>query len=444
MRKTPIDKLVVLPVNKFIKSSTASGIVLFSSVVIALLLANSPWADAFHHFWEYEFGVKLMHYEFSKNLHHWINDGLMAIFFFVVGLELKREFIDGELSDPKNAILPIGAGLGGMIFPALIYLFFNHDSTASDGWGIPMATDIAFALGILHLLGKKVPLALKVFLTVLAIADDIGAVLVIAFFYTSDISLYSLGMASIFLGIMFIANIVGVRSFLFYAIVGLGGFWLAFSMSGVHATISGVLAAFTIPGNVKIKAGNYVEQMKKLIHQFENAKRRKDSPLISWSQMRSIEKMRFYSKAAMTPLQLLEHYLHPIVAFIIMPIFALANAGLTFTSEIFTHIASPVTMGIFLGLILGKSIGITLVTKLLTTLKITDLPEDVTWTQIVGVSFIAGVGFTMSLFINNLAFATPLFLSEAKIGILMASIVSGLIGYLTIKGTLNRKRLKPH
>lgn len=230
LKKTPIDRFVLKPISKLIHSSSASGIVLFFAVITALFLANSPWVYEFNGLWEHYFSIELGEMKVSKNIHHWINDGLMAVFFFVIGLELKREIIGGELSNPRNAILPIGAGLGGMLFPALIYLSFNSSDNSIDGWGIPMATDIAFALAILHVLGDRIPLSLKVFLTVLAIADDLGAVLVIALFYTSEISFESLGIATIFLSIMFLVNIVGIRSLLFYSIVGLGGFWLSFSI----------------------------------------------------------------------------------------------------------------------------------------------------------------------------------------------------------------------
>lgn len=432
MKKTPIDRLVLQPISKLIKNSSTSGIVLFSAVIIALILANSPWVVQFNEFWEYNFSIQLADMSVSKNLHHWINDGLMAVFFFVIGLELKREIIGGELSNPRNAILPIAAGLGGMLFPALIYLIFNHSGNAIDGWGIPMATDIAFALAILHLLGDKVPTSLKVFLTVLAIADDLGAVLVIALFYTSDISLQSLGIASVFLSVMFIGNFVGVRSLLFYSVVGLGGFWLSFSMSGVHATISGVIAAFAIPADVKIKGLNYTAKLKGLISQFEKAKIDKKSTLITGEQITIIEKVKFYSKAALTPLQQLENYLHPIIAFIIMPIFALANAGITFDGHILNELNSPVTYGIILGLVLGKFIGITAIVKLLTLFKIAKLPKEITWRHIIGVAFIAGVGFTMSLFINNLAFTDQAYISQAKTGILFASIIAGVIGFLIL------------
>lgn len=428
MKQTPIDKLVIKPVSKLIHSSFASGIILFAAVAVALILANSSVSKEFFHFWENKFSIGLADWTVSKSLHHWINDGLMAVFFFVIGLELKREIMSGELSNPKNAILPIGAGIGGMLFPAAIYLLFNHNGNAIDGWGIPMATDIAFALGILHFLGKRVPLSLKVFLTVLAIADDLGAVLVIAFFYTSEISMSSLGIASIFLSIMFLGNILGVRSLWFYSIVGLGGFWLSFSMSGVHATISGVLAAFSIPGDVKINKFAFVKRLKGLVGDFEKAKPDDKSTLVTNEQISIIQKMKFYANASLTPLQQLENVLHPIVAFIIMPIFALANAGITFDGHILNDLNSPVTYGIIFGLVIGKFIGVTGVVRVLTWLKWCRLPEGVSWSQIVGIGFIAGIGFTMSLFINNLAFTDPSLVSKAKTGILFASIIAGVIG----------------
>ncbi|MCW8939550.1 MAG: Na+/H+ antiporter NhaA, partial [Flavobacteriales bacterium] len=247
MKVTPVDKWIIDPIQRFINNSTTSGIVLFSSAFLAIILSNSPWSHEFHAFWELEFSISFDGHYITKNLHHWINDGLMAVFFFVVGLELKREIVAGELKDPKNAILPITAAIGGMILPAVVYLLFNQSGPTTDGWGIPMATDIAFALGVLYLLGNKVPLSLKIFLTALAIVDDIGAVLVIAFFYTSNIDFISLATGGVFMLILIASNLIGIRNTIYYAIIGIGGLWLAFLMSGVHATIAAVMAAMTIP-----------------------------------------------------------------------------------------------------------------------------------------------------------------------------------------------------
>lgn len=265
----PIDKFT-LPIQNFIHKEKSGGIILGISVLAALFLANSIWSDEYFHFLENKLGFQFNDVSFLKySLHHWINDGLMSIFFFVVGLELKREIVAGELSNPRKALLPIGAALGGMLVPAIIYIAFNPAGEASNGWGIPMATDIAFALGVLHLLGKRIPLSLKIFLTALAIVDDLGAVLVIAFFYTSDISMVSLLAGLGFVLVMFIGNKMGVRNILFYAIVGIVGVWIAFLLSGVHATIAAVLAAFTIPSNVGINEGNFIKRINSSLERFK-------------------------------------------------------------------------------------------------------------------------------------------------------------------------------
>ncbi|SFT48323.1 sodium/proton antiporter, NhaA family [Lishizhenia tianjinensis] len=431
MRLDPIDKILIIPVTKFISNSTTSGILLFASAVIALILANSPIQEEYHHFWEQTFTIGFDQFIVSKSLHHWINDGLMSIFFFVVGLELKREIMGGELSRPKDAILPVFAGLGGMLVPAAIYLMFNSSGNTADGWGIPMATDIAFALGILYLLGDKVPVSLKVFLTALAIADDLGAVLVIAFFYTSDISTMSLLAGGIFLLILFIANLMGVRNTVFYGIVGIGGLWLAFLMSGIHATIAGVLAAITIPAKVKIQDKKYVQKMNALTNEFENSTPNNVS-LITSDQLHILEKIRFYSKAAMTPLQRLEHAMHPLVAFVIMPVFALANAGITFSDNFLSDLTSTVSLGVIFGLVFGKFLGIVVISKILVKLGIAALPKGVSWRHLYGAATLAGVGFTMSLFISDLAFTNKEYILQAKIGVFLASLICGIIGYFIL------------
>ena len=432
MRIDPIDKILVRPIARFINNSTTSGILLFASAVIALFLANSPFHDAYHHFWEHTFSIGFDELVLSKSLHHWINDGLMAIFFFVIGLELKREIMAGELSRPKDAVLPIFAALGGMVIPALFYLTLNASGDTSAGWGIPMATDIAFALGILYMLGDKVPVSLKVFLTALAIADDLGAVLVIAFFYTSDISTISLLVGGGFLAILVLANALGVRSIVFYGMVGIGGLWLAFLLSGVHATIAGVIAALTIPANVKLQDKQFVIKMNTLTNDFA-----KSAPnnvtLLTHDQLDIVEKIRFYSKAALTPLQRLEHAMHPLVAYIVMPIFALANAGITFSGNFADNLVSNVSLGVILGLALGKFIGIVAITKILIRLKLAVLPDGLNWRHIYGVAILAGVGFTMSLFITDLAFVDPVHIVQAKIGIFIASIICGIGGFLVLR-----------
>jgi len=262
-----VDK-IFKPIERFLHSESTAGIVLLISAVIAMIWANTAWHDSYHHLWEYNISIYVGDYGINKTLHEWINDGLMAMFFFVIGLELKREIMAGELSDMGKAMLPLIAAFGGMVLPALIYFIFNPTGSTSYGWGIPMATDIAFALGIMSLLGKRVPLSLKIFLTALAIADDIGAVLVIAFFYTSNISMISLGLGGLFLAVLLGANYLGVRSTLFYGIVGIGGLWLAFLMSGVHATIAGVLAAFAIPARTKIDEEKFIQILEDQLQKF--------------------------------------------------------------------------------------------------------------------------------------------------------------------------------
>jgi NhaA family Na+:H+ antiporter len=432
MRIDPIDKILVIPLTRFIQNSTTSGILLFAVAVLALLLANSPWEKAYHQFWEHTFSIGYDSYQVSQSLHYWINDGLMAIFFFVIGLELKREVMAGKLSRPKDAILPVAAGLGGMLVPALLYLSLNPSGETSTGWGIPMATDIAFALGILYLLGNKAPLSLKLFLTVLAIADDIGAVLVIAFFYTPSIVMTSLLYGGGFLLVLVIGNLLGIRSIVFYGAVGIGGLWLAFLLSGVHATIAGIVVALTIPANVKINDTHFVTKMKTLTKDFEQSTPSQVT-LLTHEQLEIVEKIRFYSLAALTPLQRLEHALHPLVAFVVMPIFALANAGITFSGGFTENMFSQVSLGVILGLVVGKFVGIVGISTLLVLFRLASLPEGMTWRHIYGVALLAGVGFTMSLFITDLAFENPTLIIQSKIGIFMASIIGGIGGYLVLK-----------
>jgi len=427
-----VDRFIIEPSSRFINNSTTSGIVLFSSALLAIAVANSPWGDSYHHIWTYEFGFSFGQFEISKDLHTWINDGLMAVFFFVVGLELKREIIGGELSDMKSAILPVAAGAGGMIFPALIYLLFNREGIASDGWGIPMATDIAFSLGILYLIGEKVPISLKIFLTALAIADDLGAVLVIAFFYSSDINMLSLATGGAFLALLWIANGIGVRNTFFYALIGIGGLWLAFLMSGVHATIAAVLAAFAIPATAKVKEDHFAAHMDRLVDRFKKADPN-DVSTLTKEQFKVLREIRSYSKKAITPLQRLEDNLHPLVAFLIMPIFAFSNAGVELSANFFGQLFSPVSLGIMAGLLIGKVLGVVGVTYLIIRFTSVELPNGMNKLHLWGVGFLAAVGFTMSLFISGLAFKEAHLVDDAKLGILTASFIASTVGYFLIK-----------
>jgi NhaA family Na+:H+ antiporter len=431
-KRSKID-LILKPVEQYMHHESTAGVLLLFSALIAIVWANSPWSEAYFHLWEYKISIQVGSYGITNSVHHWINDGLMAMFFFVIGLELKREIMAGELSDIKKAMLPMIAALGGMLFPALIYILFNSSGEESNGWGIPMATDIAFALGVISLLGKKVPVSLKIFLTALAIADDLGAVLVIAFFYTSDISGGSLLSGAVFMSILIIANRLGVRSTLFYGLVGIGGVWLAFLMSGVHATIAGVLAALAIPARTEINEERFIQSLEAKLKQF-HAIPPNDVTLLEPAQYRVIESIHRLTKAAGTPLQRLEHQLHPWVSYLVMPLFALSNAGIALQSNLLdTFFSSSVTLGILFGLMVGKFLGVVLPCWLMIKLRLATLPSEMNNRHLMGVGLLAGVGFTMSLFITTLAFEHLQFVTEAKIGIFAASILSGVAGYFVLK-----------
>lgn len=434
--RSTIEKIIA-PVHRFINLEYTGGIVLCCSVLIAIIWANSLFADAYHHLWEINFSVGFAGFTLNHPLHIWINDGLMALFFFVIGLELKREFMDGELSTLQKASLPMMAALGGMLVPALIYWFMNRGTAASHGWGIPMATDIAFALALLSMAGKHIPPSVKVFLSALAVADDLGAVLVIAFFYTENLNFVPLAFAAGLLIILFAGNRLGIRAVAFYLIIGLG-VWAGFLLSGVHATIAGVLVAFTIPAVRKIDEKLFSSNLRRLSDEFEN-----DIPqsgtFTTAHQHHTIEEVKTLALAAETPLQKIEHALHPWVAFLIMPLFALANAGIIIGSDFFTAIQNPVSFGVIMGLIAGKFVGILVFTWLMVVSGLSRLPENAEWKHITGLALLAGVGFTMSLFISNLAFQDPEYIEQAKYGILLASIIAGTLGLTMLKLTTKPK-----
>lgn len=441
IKNAPIDKFVK-PIQKFIQQEKSGGLVLGISVIIALFLANSPWHHEYHHFFEQKLGFQFngsTYLEYS--FHHWINDGLMAIFFFVVGLELKREIVAGELSNPRKALLPIAAAIGGMAVPALVYLVLNPTGEVHSGWGIPMATDIAFALGVLYLLGNRIPLALKVFLTALAIVDDLGAVLVIAFFYTSDISMMNLSIGLAFLLAMYIGNKMGVRSILFYALLGIGGVWTAFLLSGVHATIASVLAAFMVPANVKIKEDVLITRIKKHLNRFKQADSNDSIPTLTNKQLHILERINIDTEQAIPPLQKLEHVMHPFVTFVVIPIFALANAGVSVLDIDFDELFSTnVAIGVALGLLVGKVVGVVGFTWLCAKLKIAPFPKGMNMRNLLGLGLLASIGFTMSLFITELAFVHPEYKVQAKVGIFAASIIGGVLGYMVLSKQ-NKKEL---
>lgn len=439
---TPVDKWIVNPTSRFMSKSTSGGIVLFIAALIAIFMANSQWAEQYVSFWEdNHIGFSLNGNVLNHSFKDWVNDGLMAIFFFVVGLELKRELTTGELSSPKKAMLPIVAAIGGMVVPALIYTLFNGGTEAAHGWGIPMATDIAFALGVLYLLGDKVPTSLKVFLTALAIADDLGAVLVIAIFYTSDLSLVNLGIGLGFFGLLIISNLIGIKNTIYYAIIGIGGIWLAFMLSGVHATIAAVLAAFAIPSTSKINEPYFVSKMKNLRERFGKIDPDDKIPNLTGEQMECVEEMRNLTKEALPASIRLEYSMHSFVSFFVMPVFALANAAIPISMGEGSTI-SYVTIGVALGLLVGKVVGVSGLTALLIKLKVVSMPDGMTYKNLFGLGFLAAIGFTMSLFVTELAFDVnvhPEFTDQAKLGILIASGLGGLIGFIYLN-VLGKKK----
>lgn len=424
---------IVMPIQQFIKREKSAGIVLGVSIVIALLLANSPWSEEYFHLFEHKVGFMfngepMLYY----SLHHWINDGLMSMFFFVVGLELKREFIGGELANPRNTVLPIGAAVAGMLVPAIIYTLLNAGTAAAGGWGIPMATDIAFSLAIIYALGDRVPLAAKVFLTTLAIVDDLGAVVVIALFYTSEISLVNIAVGLAFLGVMFGANKMGVKNVTFYGILGICGVWTAFLMSGIHATIAAVLAAFVIPSDARLPEAEYLKRAARHLRRFADLKPNGVSTLEE-EQVKVISNMMNDTRDAIPPSQRLEHAMHPFVSFVVMPVFALSNAGISFAGlDIQSVFSTNIASGVALGLLLGKPLGIVLSVMLLVRLGIARHTEALTMRRIIGLGFLASIGFTMSMFISTLAFTDGNMLMQAKLGIFAASILGGITGYVLL------------
>ena len=403
-------------------------------VVLALALANSPLSEEYTHFLEHHFGFVINGQPYLNfSIGHWVNDGLMSMFFFVVGLELKREFIGGELRDIRKVTLPVMAAVFGMLFPALFYLLFNAGTPESVGWGIPMATDIAFALAVVYMLGDRVPVSAKVFLTTLAIVDDLGSVIVIALFYTSQINMLNLALGLAFLVLMFIGNRLGVKNVLVYGLLGIGGVWVSFLTSGIHATISAVLAAMVIPADSRIPEAAFIARIKKLTRQFERAGSNVVRTLEP-DQLKILAKVQQDSAQAIPPLQQLEHQLHPFVSFVVMPIFALANAGISFVDmDVQVLFANQVAIGVLCGLLLGKPIGIAVAVWVTEKLGIGRRSRSMTWRMVWGIGCLASIGFTMSMFVTMLAFTTPAHLIQAKVGILVASIIGATVGYLLLR-----------
>lgn len=424
--------------QRFFHSQVSGSIVLLACTILALVWANSPWSDSYFELAHTYIGVSWGDAELRMSLQHWINDGLMVLFFFVVGLEIKRELVVGHLSSFKQAALPVAAAAGGIVLPASIYLSLNAGTAGAPGWGVPMATDIAFALGILALFGKRVPIGLKVFLTALAIADDIGAVLVIALFYTEQIRVGGLIFAAVVLGLLFLVLQTPLRRRVGIVFLLIVGVWAGVFASGVHATVAGILLAFLVPVRARIEPERFMASAHGRLEELRSHSLTRQSMLSNEAQLDAIEDL-YDNCRNMRPSGLsLEHYLHPVQAFLVLPLFALFNAGVPITANIVDVITTPVALGVILGLVLGKQIGIVLFSWLVIRFGGGNLPEGVTWAQIYGAACLAGVGFTMSLFVTDLAFEADSLIGQAKIGILTASLLAGAWGWLVLNRTLPR------
>jgi NhaA family Na+:H+ antiporter len=434
-KQTSALTTLVGPFQRFFKIEAASGILLIICTVIAMILANSAASDAYNRIVDWELSVQVGNvFKLSKPLILWINDGLMALFFFVVGLEIKREILVGELSTFRQAALPIFAAIGGMVIPASVFVILHGNNPGSEGWGIPMATDIAFSLGILSLLGKRVPLALKVFLAAFAIVDDMGAVIVIAAFYSESVGWDNLLIAGTLFIMLFMAIKAGMRNPGVFLVVGIF-IWYYFLKSGLHPTVAGVALAFIVPVKRTIKLPVFNRVMQSNLNSFADA----DSEgklLLNKQQLESLDNLEVYISKVHSPLQNIEHRMHSFTSFFVMPVFAIANAGVLLSAAPGESVIGPLSINIALALILGKVLGIIIFAWLGIRLKITALPPGTKWIHLIGLGFLGGIGFTMSMFISSLAYKDAGLLNHAKIGILMGSLVAGLLGYMILKYTL--------
>jgi NhaA family Na+:H+ antiporter len=428
-RKSYVVRNLILPAQSFIYVEGRSGIFLLAAAVLALIWANSPWSETYFSIWHTNISIDLAVFSISKDLQHWINDGLMAIFFFVVGLEIKREFVHGELKNTKDAILPVFAAMGGMIFPFAIYFALNFGQPGESGWAIPMATDIAFALGVLALLGNRIPSSLRIFLLTFAIVDDVGAIAVIAIFYSESIVLSAIAAAVVLIGILLLMNRSGVRHDMAYLLIGIF-FWLAVLKSGIHATIAGVILGLLIPYIPRYSIKDFESALNALLIRFrlarEDAQQEEADAVLG-----EIEEL---SKGTESPLERFERLSHPWASYFVIPLFALANAGVILSWDSLENaLGSMVTYGIIAGLLIGKLIGIVGFSWVAVKLKIATLPTGCNWNHILGAGMLAGIGFTVALFISGLAFVDEIIMTNAKIGILLASLLAGTLGYLILR-----------
>ena len=429
----PIERILA-PFSAFSRTSAAGGILLMAAAMIALAWANSPFAASYDELWNTELTIGVGGLSQSESLRHWINDALMAVFFLVVGLEIKRELLVGELASRRQATLPIASAVGGAVVPAALFLALAGNGDALRGWAVPMATDIAFALGVLALLGSRVPVGLRVFLTALAIADDLLAVVVIALFYSGELSLPALGAAGVALAALVLANRLGVRRPLVYGVLGIA-LWAAVFASGVHGTVAGVLLALTVPASTRLDSDVFVARARGIVDDFEGRTVGGEDASTE-EHHAALWELEDATEKAQAPMLRLEHALHPWASFVIVPLFALANAGVTFAGDIGASLAEPVTIGVLVGLVVGKQLGITTVAYAVVRLGMSSLPAGVTWRHVYGVSWLGAIGFTMSLFIGSLAYGDGALLDQAKVAILGASVIGGVGGYLVLRWAL--------
>jgi Na+:H+ antiporter, NhaA family len=419
----PLPRRLVQPLQSFLEAEASSAILLVSAAAIALVWANSPWRESYADLWHTVLTIRIGGWELSEDLRHWVNDGLMAVFFLVVGLEIKRELLTGELRDRRAAALPVVAAIGGMVVPALLYLALNWDGDGSRGWGIPMATDIAFALGVLTLVARRAPASLKPFLLTLAIVDDIGAIVVIAVFYSEGISIVALLIAAGLVGLTVLLQRLDVRATLLY--VGLGvAVWLAFLEAGVHPTIAGVILGLITPSEPfqrpRAVSGEAVRTAESTVDDPDPP----DADAPQWLRL------AWLSREAVSPLARVEAAVHPWSSFVVVPIFALANAGVALSADAVRESASSaVALGVALGLVVGKSAGVTLASVVAVRAGIARLPSGCSWRDLSGVAAVSGIGFTVSLFVTDLALGSGALADRAKVGILAASIVAAALGY---------------
>jgi NhaA family Na+:H+ antiporter len=427
---------------RFFKSEATGSILLLVCTVAALAWANSPWSASYFQLLKARIGFSWNNATFGLTWSHWINDGAMALFFFVVGLEIKREIVVGELSTLKKATLPVAAALGGMLAPAFIYAAVNPAGSGARGWGVPMATDIAFALGILALLGPRVPAGLKVFLTALAIADDLGAVLVIALFYTDTISVIPLITAGFFLALLVVASRLKINAVSVYALL-VAGVWLGVLASGIHATIAGILVAMVVPVRARIQPRHFFAIARERLSDLESSDLSGEVTTLNADQMEALEDLYKATSDVVPAGPAFERYLHPVTAYVILPLFALFNAGVVLDSGIVTALTNPVGLGVLLGLVLGKQAGVTAASWIVIRCRLADMPAGVTWGQIYGSAILAGIGFTMALFVSDLAFEEARLLAFSKVGILAASALCAAVGYGFLRRTHKLHRLGP-